>query len=565
MTNNFVSEERILVLAPKGRDALVIEQVLARGGVQCTICTDYNDLVQQMHLPAAATLVVEEALHGVDLQPLLAILAHQPSWSDFPFIVLTSHLAGKEQMQVHSLGKKLGNVVMLERPFNAETLRSAAKSALRARKRQYQARSALQERMDLNASLETRIAERTAELAQANDRLMREMRERERAQMALMQTHKMEALGHLTSGISHDFNNLLSIIQGNADLIKIQVSDEKIKRIADTISKAAQQGAKMTSQLLAFSRGQPLNLQACDLNQALTGIKDLLRTSLGVGVDVRLDLASGLPYAKADLNQIELAILNLAINAKDAMLGSGTITLRTEMRAATADLTAGQNYLVVSVIDTGEGINPEILGKVFDPFFTTKPLGKGTGLGLSQVFGIAQQSGGTAKIASQVGIGTTVEIWLPIADSKDLSAPVPRGDLNAMRKGKRASILVVEDEPQVREFLVESLEILGYQVIQAEDAQSGVDRLNFACPDLLITDFLMPGMMNGADLVKQAHAIYPGLPAIIATGYADLDAIDEAIDRDMILPKPFQLTDLAYKVHSALKRTGPKSDFEHAA
>lgn len=561
MANRPLDEERILVLAPKGRDAPVIEQVLARGGTQCELCAGYEELVEQMKFPAAAALVVEEALHGADLQPLLAILAQQPSWSDFPFIILTSQLTSKDEMQVHSLIRHLGNVVMLERPFNAETLRSAARSALRARKRQYQARSALQERMDLNAMLETRIAERTTELAQANDRLMREMRERERAQMALVQTHKMEALGHLTSGISHDFNNLLSIIQGNADLIKILTADEQIKRLADSICKASLQGAKMTSQLLAFSRGQPLNLIACDLNQALVGIKDLLKSSLGVGIEVQLDLAPGLPYAKADLNQIELAILNLTINAKDAMRGSGTITLRT----APAEAAEGQQYVVVSVIDTGEGINPEIIGKVFDPFFTTKPLGKGTGLGLSQVYGIAQQSGGTAKISSQVGAGTTVEIWLPVANREEMPEPVPRGDLHDMSAHKRASILVVEDEPQVREFMVESLEILGYQVIQAEDALSGAKHLASACPDLLITDFLMPGTMNGADLIKQAHTLYPGLPAIIATGYADLEAIDEAINREMILPKPFQLTDLAYKVHAALKRSGRRADVESTA
>lgn len=563
--NNAVSEERILVLAPKGRDAPVIQQTLLRGGLQCTVCSDYHDLVQQMAHPAAAALIVEEALQNVDLQPLHAILQQQPSWSDFPFIILTSHSASNEGIYSHTVIKQLGNVVMLERPFNAETLRSAARAALRARKRQYQARSDLQERMDLNATLETRIVERTAELAQANDRLMREMRERERAQMALVQTHKMEALGHLTSGISHDFNNLLSVIQGNADLVKIIANDEAIKRIADNIGKAAQQGAKLTSQLLAFSRGQPLNLRACNLNQALEGIKDLLKTSLGVGIDIQLDLPLEPLYAKADLNQIELAILNLAINAKDAMRGSGAITIRTEMRAAPADLASGQDYVVVSVIDTGEGINPEIIGKVFDPFFTTKPLGKGTGLGLSQVYGIAHQSGGTAKIASQVGVGTTVEIWLPHADFEQTPTLMPRGDINAINEGKRASILVVEDEPQVRAFMVESLEMLGYQVTKAEDAQSGIEQLTAACPDLLITDFLMPGALNGADLIKRAHMMYPGLPAIIATGYADLEAIDRAIDREMILSKPFQLTDLASKVHAALNKSSLNDDLANAA
>ncbi len=559
-----INEERILVLEPKGRDAQVIEQVLTRGGSCCTICSDYDELLKQMDLPAGAALIVAEVLYSVDINPLVARLAQQPSWSDFPFIVLTSKLTDITGLQLHSVARQLGNVVMLERPFNAETLRSAAASALRARRRQYQARSDLQDRMDLNATLELRIAERTAELAQANDRLMREMNERERAQMALVQTQKMEALGQLTSGISHDFNNLLSIIQGNADLVKLFTSDERIQGIADTISKAAQQGAKLTGQLLAFSRGQPLNLKTCDLNRALEGMKDFLKASLGAGINIQHELAPVTCYVKADLNQIELAILNLAINAKDAMQGSGTVTVRTELRPAPDDLVPHQEYAVVSVIDTGEGIRPEIIGKVFDPFFTTKPLGKGTGLGLSQVYGIAQQFGGTAKIKSELGLGTTVEIWLPLASSEEISEPAPHGSINTQFAGRSASILVVEDEPHVREFIVESLRILGCQVTQASDAQAGLEQLKIARPDLLITDFLMPGM-NGAELVKQAHEMYHGLPVIIATGYADLEAIDEVIDRDLVLAKPFQLNELVSKIYEILRRSGLSSQSVQAA
>jgi signal transduction histidine kinase/ActR/RegA family two-component response regulator len=554
-----INEERILILAPRGRDAQVVEQVLSRRGMQCVICADYFDLLRQFEQTPGAALIAEEALHGVDLRPLAAKLAHQPSWSDFPFIVLTSKLTDSASPQARIISQTLGNIVMLERPINAETLRSAAISALRARRRQYQARSDLQERMNLNASLESRIAERTAELAQANDRLMREMNERERAQMALMQTQKMEALGHLTSGISHDFNNLLSIIQGNADLINLLMTDERVKRMADTIRKAAKQGAKMTAQLLAFSRGQPLDLKPFDLNQALTGLTDLLKSSLGSGVQVDLDLHSGLSRVKADLNQIELAVLNLAINAKDAMLGGGKVTIRTSVQRGAGELDSGRDYAVVSVIDTGEGINPEIINKVFDPFFTTKPLGKGTGLGLSQVYGIAQQSGGTAKIRSQVGHGTTVEIWLPFAEVDDTADEDLNRNHRARTDGKRACILVVEDEPQVRQFIVESLEILGYQVVHAEDGQTALAKLGSVRPDLLITDFLMPGM-NGSELVKHAHRMYPGLPAIIATGYADLHAIDEVIDRELVLRKPFQLNDLAYRVQNALVGSEPCDD-----
>jgi signal transduction histidine kinase/ActR/RegA family two-component response regulator len=546
-------EERILVLAPKGRDAQVIEQVLQRDAVHCHACAGYQDLLDQLGLPAGAALIVEEALNGVDIGQLIGKLETQPSWSDFPIVLLMSPLSATTGIDARMTFKRLGNVILLERPFKAETLLRAAASVLRARRRQYQARSDLQERMDLNATLESRIAERTAALAQANDRLMREMNERERAQMALVQTQKMEALGHLTSGISHDFNNLLSIIQGNADLLDLLTTDERLKRMANTIRKAAKQGAKMTGQLLAFSRAQPLDLKAFDLNKALEGVKELLSASLGSKVQVQLDLAPGVSFVRADLNQIELAILNLAINAKDAIRGPGTVTVRTAVGPAPSDLPAGHDYAVISVIDTGHGINSEILAKVFDPFFTTKPLGKGTGLGLSQVYGIAQQSGGTAKIKSQVGQGTTVEIWLPLAEAQEMAEPMPRGDAAPQSDGTRACIVVVEDDSRVRQFIVESLEILGYQVMQAEHGQAGLEQLEATQPDLLITDFLMPGM-TGAELIKKAHQKYPGLPAIIATGYADLQAIDEVIDTDMVLRKPFQLNELAYKVKSALAK-----------
>jgi CheY-like chemotaxis protein len=292
-------------------------------------------------------------------------------------------------------------------------------------------------------------------------------------------------------------------------------------------------------------------LKAVDLNKALEGVKDLLTASLGSGVRLWLDLTPDIKHVRADLNQIELAVLNLAINAKDAMRGSGTMIIRTAVHPAPVDLAPGRDYAVISVIDSGEGINLEIIGKVFDPFFTTKPIGKGTGLGLSQVYGIAQQSGGTAKIKSQVGVGTTVEIWLPFADYGDVSESAPRGDIGVGSKNRRACILVVEDDSRVRQFIVECLEILGYQVIQAEQGQAGLDKLEFTHPDLLITDFLMPGM-TGAELIERARKKIPGLPAIIATGYADMRAIDEVIDSDMVLRKPFQLNDLAYKVRHAL-------------
>jgi PAS domain S-box-containing protein len=685
MELNTSIEERILVLAPRGRDAEVIRQVLSDGGFACHICTDQQILTQELEAGAAAALVAEEALLGADLTAVAKWLSRQGSWSDFPFVLLVSKQSEQRTAAARSMLESLSNVILLERPLNAETLRRAAASALRARKRQYQARSDLlarargEERLrialqagrlgswevdlstwtlraseasraayghdpsspfsyedllasihpddrtrrdavvnsaitarsdfdieyrviwpdgslhwihvqgktivdddgkpalvvgvsqdathrreserrlreseealrQLNETLENRIEERTAELAQANDRLMREITERERTQIALVQAQKMEAIGRLTGGIAHDFNNLLNVILGNVDLIDRLSTDDRIKRMAATARKSTQRGAKLTGQLLAFSRSQNLNLQPVDLMQVMEGARDLLSASLGADIQVRFEIAPDLPLVKADLNQIELAILNLAINSRDAMPGGGVLTIRCALRDAPAELLPEGRYALISVNDNGQGIKPEVITKVFDPFFTTKALGKGTGLGLSQVYGIAKQSGGTARIESTPGRGTTVEIWLPLAEvSARIGLPADRVSETTF-KTSEATILVVEDDPGVRQFMVECLELSGYQVAQADHGQAALDQLDVRQPDLMIVDFLMPGM-SGAELVSRATAKYPKLPIIFATGYADMKAIEEVIGNNAILRKPFQMGELVECVRAAL-------------
>jgi CheY-like chemotaxis protein len=260
-----------------------------------------------------------------------------------------------------------------------------------------------------------------------------------------------------------------------------------------------------------------------------------------------------MPPALADTNQIEMAILNLAINARDAMPEGGTITIGLEVREPAADLLSAGEYAVISVSDTGTGIRPEVLGKVFDPFFTTKGVGQGTGLGLSQVYGIAQQSGGVAKISSVLGQGTRVEVWLPLAKGiVGTSTPqVDQPELHFDTTGIK--VLVVEDDDEVRQFMVESLEILGYDVSEAENGTVGLEEIARQRPDLLIVDFLMPGM-NGAEVVSEVVARDPDLPIIVATGYADMDAIDAIIGVNTVLRKPFQINDLAKSVKAALAR-----------
>ncbi|HVL41266.1 MAG TPA: ATP-binding protein, partial [Brevundimonas sp.] len=412
------------MLALRGRDAEVMAQVLTRDGQACHACASVDELADQIAVGAGVALVTEESLHA-DRTRLTAWLEAQPAWSDFPFILLATKRAGRRPRDAQIVLEQMGNVVVLERPIHGETLASAVTSGLRGRRRQYQARQLLddltlaEDRLtQLNASLETRIAQRTSELSAANNRLTEEVGRRERAQAALVQAQKMEAVGQLTGGIAHDFNNLLTVIFGNLDLIQRRTAEEKTAVLAGYARQAADRAAKLTHQLLAFSRSQRLNLQPVDLNALVLGMSDLLARTIGPQITIEMAPGEDAPWTMADENQLELAILNLAINARDAM-GDGGV-LRISTRADTADdatLSAG-GYGVVTVSDTGTGIPPSLIDKVFDPFFTTKPVGKGTGLGLSQVFGIARQSGGTVRVDSPEGQGAVIEIWLP------LTAPV---------------------------------------------------------------------------------------------------------------------------------------------
>jgi signal transduction histidine kinase len=545
-------EERILVLAPRGRDAQVIAQVLGTSGMSCSACGDYAALLLELDVGAGAAVVAEEALQGANLDLLARWLAVQASWSDFPFVLLVSRQAAPRAEALRTLLGNVANVILLERPLNAETIRRATASALRARQRQYQTRSDQEALRELNDTLEQRIDARTAELAQANDRLMREITERERTQVALVQAQKMEAVGQLTGGIAHDFNNLLNVISGNVELIERYSSDERVQRMAQTARRSAARGAKLTGQLLAFSRSQSLNLQPVCLAQLMDEVKDLL--SAAVGPDIRLAFGAvpALPPVMADLSQTELAILNLAINARDAMPEGGTLTIDCAQRPVPEGLLPPGEYAVIAVSDSGQGINPEIMSKVFDPFFTTKALGKGTGLGLSQVYGIAQQSGGAARISSRVGAGTTVEIWLPMA-SPVLAEEVAARAAEPLRAAGPARILVVEDDPGVRQFIVECLEMSGHRVTQAEHGEAGLAQIDSIEPDLMIVDFLMPGM-NGAQLAAQVGLKRPDLPIIIATGYADMQEIERVVGKNAVLKKPFQMRELLESVRVALTR-----------
>jgi signal transduction histidine kinase/CheY-like chemotaxis protein len=564
---NSVQEERILIFSPRGRDAEVMCAVLTRDGFDCAPVSSFDDLANGIEAGAGAAIVAVEALQGVDLRRLTTWLERQEPWSDFPFVVLVSKLIGIEGEGARARPGDLGNVILLERPLNAQTLRSAASSALRGRRRQYQARDVLADRMrtahslrqsqdalvQLNETLEVRIEERTRALAQANDRLMNEVIERERVQQAMIQFQKMEAIGRLTGGIAHDFNNLLNVVQGSLDLILMMSADEATRKRAEVALRACQRGGKLTGQLLAFSRNQSLDLRPVPVQALFDGVRELVAASLGSGIALRFEVEPGVDAILADANQMEMALLNLAINARDAMPRGGVLVFTAAAAAPPESLRREDSYVRIAVTDSGEGMSAEVAARVFEPFFTTKDVGKGTGLGLSQVYGMAQQSGGAARVLSEPGAGTTVEIWLRAASAGGVglaSAAAPRSHPSH----PAARILVVEDDDFVRMSMVESLEALGHRVAQAADGEAGLRELRRQRPDLMITDYLMPGI-TGAELVERARLDCPGLPMIIATGYADMRAIEQVIGDDVVLRKPFQLAELAASVERALRKS----------
>jgi PAS domain S-box-containing protein len=369
------------------------------------------------------------------------------------------------------------------------------------------------------------------------------------------QARKMEAVGQLSGGLAHEFNNLFQTVCGNLSLIRLRPYDAAgVRKWAETSLRAADRGSKLTSKLLAFSTTQQIDVQPVDVEGLVRGMADLLRTTLGPGICVRYELDAFGVRVLADKTQLELAILNLSINARDAMPGGGGLRIATTLRAIGSDpeLAAGQ-YLELSIADTGYGMEDSVRARAFDPFFTTKGIGAGSGLGLAQVYGIARQSGGAARIVSAPGTGTTVTLLLRQAPSPAL--PVVKDVVaveNAGASARGASILVVDDDEDVRSLLTEMLSLAGYEVSAAGDGRAGLALMTRNPPDLLLIDYLMPGL-NGAEVVKQARDRGLHMPVIFATGYANTRAIDAATGlKATVLAKPFSLADLQHAIEAAL-------------
>lgn len=403
------------------------------------------------------------------------------------------------------------------------------------------------------------VAVSAAQQRRINAVLHAEISEREAAEERLRQAQKMQAVGQLTGGIAHDFNNLLTPIMGGLEIITSVTAEPRTRSLAANALEAARRGAKLTSQLLAFSRTHRLSSTAVPVNELIENIQELMRHTIGPSVSVDLALGPDCGVALCDANQIENAVLNLAINARDAMPDGGRLTIATARRVIDTggELAAG-DYVEIAITDSGVGMTPEVLARATEPFFTTKEVGKGTGLGLAQVYGVAQQFNGTLRIESEVGVGTTIRMLLPAAvgeGATDATAPeamVPIGR-------RTGDILIVDDDGDVRAFLASTLAALGYEVRAAEAAEEGLRLLNERTPDLMLVDYAMPGM-NGADVARRVRASYPELPIVFVTGYADTEDLTSAIGPGApILHKPFGARELAAAIDRHFPQPRPNA------
>ncbi|MBS0232019.1 MAG: response regulator [Proteobacteria bacterium] len=428
---------------------------------------------------------------------------------------------------------------------------------LRDQTAQYEVEKALH---DLNVNLERRVTERTRELEAANIQLKQEIAERARAEDQLRQRDKMDAIGQLTGGIAHDFNNVLAVVMAGLGLIERQLArgDTDVSKYIQSVMESAKRAADLTQSLLAFSRQQPLAPDSLVINQLVSKMTDILRRTLGENINIQTVLAAGLWRTWIDASQLENAILNLAVNARDAMEEGGKLTIETantsidDDYATTHDIPLGE-YVMLAVTDTGVGMTRDVREKAFEPFFTTKKVGKGTGLGLSQVFGFVRQSGGYVRIYSELGMGTAVKVYLPryLGEQKRETAQVQAGS----RPGNANEVvLLVEDEERVRLMALDALRSLGYSVIPAEN---GLDALRIIeagkKPDLLLTDVVMPEM-NGRELADRAVNLIPNLKVLFTTGYMRNAVVHgNVLDNGRyILQKPFSLDQLASKVRLVL-------------
>jgi signal transduction histidine kinase/CheY-like chemotaxis protein len=536
--------ERALILAPHGRDGPLAAAMLGEGGMAGDCCRDMAELARQIGAGVGFVVVAEEALAGADLQPLTARLEAQEPWSDIPFILLTRRGGGLERNpQARRDLTNLRNVTFLERPFHPTSLLSLATAALRARRRQYEARSRIAEISDR----ETALRESERALRNLAGELERRVEERSRLHAEtvaqLHEAQKIETLGQLTGGVAHDFNNLLTPVIGALDMLGRIHPDARSQRLIRGALEASERSRTLISRLLAFARRQVLAASAVDVGRLVAGMADLIQRSLGPQIAMSLDLDRTTPPAWVDANQLELALLNLAVNARDAMPEGGELTISVKLGPGQHE---DDPCVTLVVADTGMGMDATTLVRAIEPFFSTKSVGKGTGLGLSMVHGLAAQSGGKLTLSSQPGQGTRATLTLPVAAAAvpDEADAVVAAD-ETMRPMR---VLLVDDHELARDSTAAMLAEMGHAVTQCGSAEEALAVMGGARFDFVVSDYLMTGM-TGSQLMDKVHEHTPDLPFALISGFAPGEggfADGEEGGRAVkLLAKPFTRTELA--------------------
>ena len=526
-----------------------IARLLTERGYEVETAGDGDEALAALKSSKPDLLLTDVMMPKLDGFGLLRAIRESAELRELPVLMLSARAGEEAKVE----GLDAGADDYLTKPFSARELFSRVASSISIARVRREAADAVRASeaalRELNEHLESRVA--------------RAIAEREEIEDALRQAQKMEAVGQLTGGIAHDFNNLLTVITGNVDMARRALGSgesSRALRALDNAQKGAQRAASLTQRLLAFSRRQPLAPKVVNVDRLVAGMSDLLHRALGEQVQLETVATPGLWQVEVDPNQLESAILNLAVNSRDAMPDGGKLTIETanarlddQYSAAHAEVAPG-NYVVIAVTDTGSGMSKETLARVFDPFFTTKGVGKGTGLGLSMVYGFVKQSGGHVKIYSEPNEGTTVKIYLPrVMSAGDSDEKIEVAEVDRMRREQR--ILVVEDDDDVRAYTVEILRELGYRVLEAHDAASALSLLERQEQrvDLLFTDIVMPGL-SGRDLADGARESHPAIKVLFTTGYARNAIVhggrlDPGVE---MIAKPFTYVALAEKIADVL-------------